>query len=360
MRPNVKARWIHATLLNRIRCGPPEASMRLPSERKLAEEFGAARSTVRQALEFLEADGLIQRQRKHGTWSVAQSGASGKTITFLLACRTLERSGVMWYLVREMVQDLQRECRETGCMLELIPVSPSNDPHDIDDALLAHLGPSSRVIVYGDWFMPLMPRLIRTGARILFIRMHDFRLEKVRKWYLEAPPNVSFLTPDIEMLYYRAVARLADCGCRRIACLAPLHYARNTQIQQGYRKGLAAFCDSEPLLLDSGRVFERVTTFEELGRFLHGWHKKTKFDGLLYSADLQHLCEEYRIFNHDTMRLPETVKVVMTHLVPYQAARNPAFPVIQFEHRIPPVAVRLLLHPAEIPKIRVLEPDWCA
>ncbi|MDD3155820.1 MAG: hypothetical protein PHS41_13255, partial [Victivallaceae bacterium] len=181
---------------------------------------------------------------------------------------------------------------------------------------------------------------------------------KVRRKYCETPPNVSFLCPDIELLYYHAVARLADQGCRKIACFAPLHYSRDAQIRHGYEKGLKAFTGGESLLLDCGKILKRLTRFEELGKFLHNWQKKTGFDGLLYSADMCRLCDEYRVFNHDTMRLPGEVRVVMSHLVPYQAFRNPFFPVIQFEHRIPGVAVRLLQHPADVPKMRILTAEW--
>ncbi len=318
------------------------------------------RAGHRSALELLAADGLIVRERGRGTRGVTRPGAAGKAvITFLLACRPLERCGAMWYLVRNMVQNLQRACEDARCGLELIPVSPSNNAHDVDPALFAHLNAAGRVIVYGDWFLPMLPRLIATNARILLVQMRDFRLDAVKQEYLAMPDNVEFLCPDIEMLYYQAVSRLADAGCRKIACLAPLGYTSDGQIRRGYLKGLADFTGEAPLLRDCREVFKHVTSFDELGRFLHGWQKNTEFDGLLYSADLLHLCEEYRLFNYETLRLPRPVQIVMTHLIPYQAALNPVFPVVQFENRIPAAAVRRLLAPAGmLPRIRVLEPAW--
>ena len=359
MRPNVKARQIYYFLLNHIRSGPPNRGRKLPPERALAAEFGASRSTVRQALGYLEADGLIRRVRKQGTLIVPRLDRSKPTVSCLLACRDyIGKAGMMWYLIRQMIQDLQAACRDRDFTLELLPVSPSNDPHDIDDSILAHLNAHSRVIVYSDWYLPLLPRLVRTGARTLFIRVRDFRREAVRQEYEASPVNVSYLCPDIEMLYYRAVAYLADLGCRRIACLAPLRYSPHSQIQQGYRKGLAAFTGSQPLLTDWEHLAPALHRFEDVGRFLRDWRKRDRFDGLIYSADMHHFCEEFRIFNRETLGLPESFPVVMAHLVPYQASCNPVFPVIQFERQIPRVAVDLLGAPAEIPKIRILEPKW--
>jgi DNA-binding GntR family transcriptional regulator len=41
---------------------------RLPPEGELAESFGVSRTTIRAALQSLAADGLISRQRRHGTF----------------------------------------------------------------------------------------------------------------------------------------------------------------------------------------------------------------------------------------------------------------------------------------------------
>lgn len=62
--------WYQVTeaLRARILGRAPEDPLRLPTEARLAEEYGVALSTIRQALTALETDGLITRRRRHGTY----------------------------------------------------------------------------------------------------------------------------------------------------------------------------------------------------------------------------------------------------------------------------------------------------
>jgi GntR family transcriptional regulator len=61
-------------LRERVESGLWRAGDRLPTESELAAQFGVSRITVRQALERLEDDGLISRQRGRGTF--VHSGVS--------------------------------------------------------------------------------------------------------------------------------------------------------------------------------------------------------------------------------------------------------------------------------------------
>jgi GntR family transcriptional regulator len=62
--------WYQVTeaLRARILGRTPQDPLRLPTEAQLADEYGVAVSTVRQALAALETDGLITRRRRHGTF----------------------------------------------------------------------------------------------------------------------------------------------------------------------------------------------------------------------------------------------------------------------------------------------------
>ena len=62
--------WYQVTeaLRARILTRTPADPLRLPTEARLAEEYGVAVSTIRQALTTLEAQGLITRRRRHGTF----------------------------------------------------------------------------------------------------------------------------------------------------------------------------------------------------------------------------------------------------------------------------------------------------
>ena len=67
--------WYQVTeaLRARILGRTPEESRRLPTEAQLAEEYGVAVSTVRQALTALEGEGLVTRRRRHGTYISEQA-----------------------------------------------------------------------------------------------------------------------------------------------------------------------------------------------------------------------------------------------------------------------------------------------
>jgi DNA-binding FadR family transcriptional regulator len=63
---------IEASLRDSITTGELKAGDRLPSERHLAEQFGAARTTVRLVLVKLSAEGLIEAQHGRGYFVRAQ------------------------------------------------------------------------------------------------------------------------------------------------------------------------------------------------------------------------------------------------------------------------------------------------
>jgi GntR family transcriptional regulator len=55
-------------LTEKIESGEWEPGFRLPSELELAAEFGVSRITVRQAMQLVEASGLVERRRGVGTF----------------------------------------------------------------------------------------------------------------------------------------------------------------------------------------------------------------------------------------------------------------------------------------------------
>jgi DNA-binding FadR family transcriptional regulator len=68
---------IYRQIFEGIKRGDYAAGDRLPTERRLMEQFGAARNTVRKALARLTEDGLIQRQMGSGTYvAIAEEAAA--------------------------------------------------------------------------------------------------------------------------------------------------------------------------------------------------------------------------------------------------------------------------------------------
>ena len=69
---------IAATLRDKIEAGEYPPGSRLPPQRELAQSFGAAGETVRRAIAQLQADGLVETRRQHGTF--VQTRASVRRI----------------------------------------------------------------------------------------------------------------------------------------------------------------------------------------------------------------------------------------------------------------------------------------
>ena len=65
--PKHKAPDIATNLRQRIQRGDWSSERNLPNERALAEEFGVARNTIRNAFKLLEGEGLISRHVGRGT-----------------------------------------------------------------------------------------------------------------------------------------------------------------------------------------------------------------------------------------------------------------------------------------------------
>jgi hypothetical protein len=65
-------RLLAMLLRNRISDGLYSPGQKMPTQEELEQEFGVARVTVRQAVELLETEGLVQRQQGRGTFVARQ------------------------------------------------------------------------------------------------------------------------------------------------------------------------------------------------------------------------------------------------------------------------------------------------
>jgi GntR family transcriptional regulator len=88
--PVARYHVIEMALAARIREGLYEASG-VPGERALAEEFGAARVTIRSALKRLEEQGLVVRSERRGTLVVSGMGATRRRLLSEHVDRFLDR-----------------------------------------------------------------------------------------------------------------------------------------------------------------------------------------------------------------------------------------------------------------------------
>jgi GntR family transcriptional regulator len=67
-------RQVKSHLVHRVLAGEWRPGESLPSEQKLAEEYGLSQGTVRKAIEEMASDGLVSRQAGRGTFVTSHSG----------------------------------------------------------------------------------------------------------------------------------------------------------------------------------------------------------------------------------------------------------------------------------------------
>jgi len=94
------------TLFARIKAGSYPVDTRLPSERTLASELGVSRNTVREALDVLETQNVIQRRAGSGSFVKFRSSPDPKSAYSSLAQETspLDHLVVRGILEPEMVR----------------------------------------------------------------------------------------------------------------------------------------------------------------------------------------------------------------------------------------------------------------
>src|SRR5262249_11360996 len=99
--PRRKYQRVRDRLLAEIQAGRFGPGQPLPTEVKLAKSMGISRNTIRQALEKLEEEGLVERVQGRGTFVTADSQyqTSGQTDVFALISDEL-RAGFYSSLVK--------------------------------------------------------------------------------------------------------------------------------------------------------------------------------------------------------------------------------------------------------------------
>jgi DNA-binding LacI/PurR family transcriptional regulator len=160
-----KRQALRSLLLDDIRSGRQPPGSRLPSEWKLVARFGVSRTTVRDALEMLVGEGLVQRRKGSGTWVHAYAAAR------------LSRAGGRERRIAVVLTDGQRDNNIYGGILSALSAAlPSACQllvylhHDIRPALYA----DAEVVVVDGSFADAGIEALRTRCRqvILLNRLH--------------------------------------------------------------------------------------------------------------------------------------------------------------------------------------------
>ncbi len=124
--------WITAQLRQAIAAGQYAHGEKLPPERQLAEAFGTSRTTVRAALDLLEADHLVSRRIGSGTFINAPKQAKAEDVAEQTSPLELieVRLALEPHITRLAV--LHATARDIDRLGELIQRMP-RDPTDIEN-----------------------------------------------------------------------------------------------------------------------------------------------------------------------------------------------------------------------------------
>lgn len=114
---------IYRHIFEGIKSGQFSAGDRLPTERRLMQQFSAARNTVRKAVTRLSEDGLIERQIGSGTYvaatgspTVAEDGLAVSPLDVLEARMAVEPGFADLLVVRATATDFARMQEHLGRM----------------------------------------------------------------------------------------------------------------------------------------------------------------------------------------------------------------------------------------------------
>ena len=126
MRTPQKTNLVYKTLKNNILSGKLLPGMQLPPETELAKNMNVGRVTLRSALKKLEAESLVKRIERKGTFVRLQQ--SMPSLTLLLPCENyVEKSGYGSIMSTQMILNgMISTAQQHGYQVRTLAVSKSN------------------------------------------------------------------------------------------------------------------------------------------------------------------------------------------------------------------------------------------
>ena len=285
----------------------------LPGEFELVEKYGYSRDTVRSALAMIEDDNLVELVKSKGR-RVCPGNAKKVQVplTFLLPCPDFvseTSSGVAAQDTRRIFRGVSQIAFEYDCRVETVPVSPTNNTHDIDWRKLDFVNADNMLIVFGEWYRELFPLLQERGCKVVFIGSQLSHREEDEKFV-----NSCFrIIPNAFGAMETAIEHLCRQGCRRIALFHQNYISEPEHpVMGGYLSGLKkcglAFAAWHQL---PERLPEQHPELQSVKKQLRDFYRKTGgFDGLIMDPDtifelhLHNLC-------HD-LGLAENIKIIVS------------------------------------------------
>ncbi len=267
MKPPVKIEMVYEGLRAQLLNGSIAPGSMLPQETELAKSFGVARGTLRQALERLEAEGMIHRIPGKGTF--AGSREPQRIVTFLLPCPSFAPIGPSSVLVlTRQMQGVIAEAQQQNFRVETVAVSLTNKPDEIDFRALNHLNADSMVIVPGVWYEHVFEFLSLRGCRVCLDHEQSEGIIKRKKLM----KNWIQLENDVAGAVDAGIEALCRKNCRSIV------YYSYTDGESDYtaKRRFLELMGRKALICEE-KTFHKGT--------LAAFHKQHPFDGILTNMD---------------------------------------------------------------------------
>jgi GntR family transcriptional regulator of arabinose operon len=196
----------------------------LPSERVMRDHFGVSRSTVRQAINALIQEGVLQSIPGTGTFVLEQTQPA--TTTPLIGLITSSPNFHFFY--PQLTAAFNRRLRSAGYGFVM---ALHNEQADTLDQMIDELLAQNVVALaitpprYGD-MRPTLKRLTRDNVPVIFIGRNT------------PIQGIDVVATDNESIGYAATRYLLDKGHRYIAHIGLLDYSTGRERAAGYQRAL--------------------------------------------------------------------------------------------------------------------------
>ncbi len=361
MRPPRKTLDIYCELRSRLRKG--EFTGALPQERILAQEFNAARNTVRAALTMLEQGNFIVRKKGIGTFPTENARLEGqKVISILVPSGNYRELFHYPQFLQPFYQGVCDVAHPAGVAVEEVPVSRCNDPHRITFQFIDHFNDASLVAANGIWYKGVFDFLLRRKCTVAFIHHDAYPRYRANPGLRDIPQEFYLLTRDISSGIENAAAYITEqAPCRKLAYLAPYAEFRKENFR-GYINALRYCTNQQELCFyNSEKLFPGTSTMNEFADFIRRWHHQEDFDGLIIrgGGKSQTFFAKNFFLDNAALGLPPEVRVVLGPMIYDNAEAPTTLPYFYFDpRRVGRLTAQTLLHPEISPRNRLIIPEF--
>ncbi|MFA7231296.1 MAG: GntR family transcriptional regulator [Victivallaceae bacterium] len=320
MRVPVKRQKLYEALKKDIASGFHPAAGILPNEFGLAGKYGYSRDTVRSALSMLEDEKILELMKGKGR-RICQPEVEKPQVplTFLLPCADFLSEtflDVSAQAARRILKGVSQIAFEYDYRVETVPVSPTNNEHDIDWRKLDFVNKDSLVIVSGYWYRDLFQLLMERGCRIAFINQQTF-WRRQREDFVRSCFCLTINTVGTTEL---AVKHLFEHGCRRIALFHHHLSEPEHPVMRGYMSGIAkyglTFSAWHELLQ------EQANMLSIKAQLLNFYKKSGSFDGLIIEPNFVLSLQLHNLYQE--LDLPPNIKIVILGGIENSQRMNPS------------------------------------